>query len=155
MTLYLIGSLRNPRIVEIGNTLREAGYDVFCDWHAGGPQADDEWMRYEKQRGHTYKQALAGYHAAHVFEFDLRHLNRADAAALIAPAGRSAHLELGYIIGQGKPGYMLLEEEPERWDVMALFATQVCFTLQELIDALARYEQGPSRRTVSHAPWNS
>ena len=150
-TLYLIGSLRNPRIVELGNVLREAGYDTFEDWHAGGPQADDEWMRYEKQRGRTYKQALAGYHAAHVFEFDLHHLNRADAAVLVTPAGKSAHLELGYVIGRGKPGYILIEEEVDRWDVMTLFATKVCFNLQELIDALG----GPSRRTVDHAPWNA
>jgi len=155
MILYLIGSLRNPRIVEYGNALREAGYDCFEDWHAGGPEADNEWQRYETQRGRTYKQALAGYHAAHVFEYDLHHLNRADAGVLIAPAGKSAHLELGYIIGCGKPGYMLFDQDPERWDVMALFATTVCFSVQELIDALRGAGSGAGRRTVDHAPWNS
>ena len=166
MVVYLIGSLRNPKIVEIGNVLREAGYDCFEDWHAGGPEADDEWQRYETQRGRSYKQALAGYHAAHIFHYDLHHLDRADVGVLIAPAGKSAHLELGYLIGHGKPGYMLFEQDPERWDVMALFATQVCFSLQELIEALRTYESGasrrtvdqpdtPERRTVDHAGWDS
>lgn len=153
MTLYLIGSLENPKIPELGNVLREAGYDVFEDWHAGGPEADREWMRYEMQRGRTYKQALAGYHAHHVFNFDLHHLDRADAGILVYPAGKSAHLELGYMIGRGKPGYILIQDEPAKWDVMVLFATKVCFNLQELIDALN--VNGPGLRTTDHAPWNS
>ena len=100
-TIYVIGSLRNPRITEVGNTLRAAGYDAFDEWHAGGPEADDEWRRYENDRGRHYKEALRGYHARNIFEFDLRHLNRADVGVLVMPAGRSGHLELGYLIGQG------------------------------------------------------
>jgi nucleoside 2-deoxyribosyltransferase len=48
------------------------------------------------------------------------------------PAGKSAHLELGYMIGRGKPCFVLFDEEPERWDVMYQFATAVCFSYEEL-----------------------
>jgi hypothetical protein len=34
------------------------------------------------------------------------------------PAGRSGHLELGLIMGQGKPGFVLFDGEPEKWDQM-------------------------------------
>lgn len=132
--LYLIGSLRNPRIRDIGNAIREWGYDVFDDWHAVGPEADDHWRDYEKARGRSYAEALQGAAAQNTFHFDKRHLDAADAAILVAPAGKSAHMELGYMLGKGKPGFILFyeEPEPERWDVMYLFATAVCSGLDEL-----------------------
>lgn len=38
--------------------------------------------------------------------------------------------------GLGKPGWVLLEPENQRWDVMYQFATNVCFTEDELIAEL-------------------
>ena len=58
--IYLIGSLRNTRAVLLGNRLRAAGVEVFDDWHAAGPEADDKWREYEQRRGRTYKEALRG-----------------------------------------------------------------------------------------------
>ena len=138
-SVYVIGSLRNPRIPTVGNKLRALGLDVFDDWHAGGPEADDEWKRYETERGRSYPEALNGEAADHVFSFDLFHLNRCDAAVLVYPAGKSAHLELGYMIGQGKPGWALLDEDPDRWDVMLKFATGVFFSEEEMLKTLKEY----------------
>jgi nucleoside 2-deoxyribosyltransferase len=134
-TIYLVGSLRNPEIPTIGNKLRALGYDVFDDWHAAGATADDEWKRYETERGHTYREGLKGWAAKHVFEFDLHHLQRSDLGVLVLPAGRSGHLELGFLIGSGKPGYVLLDN-PDRWDVMYQFATGIFFSLDEMIKGL-------------------
>jgi hypothetical protein len=55
---------------------------------------------------------------------------------LILPAGKSGHLELGYMIGKGKLGYILLED-PDRWDVMYQFSSGVFYELDELIQELA------------------
>ena len=137
MVVYLIGSLRNPEVPQIGQVLRAQGYDVFDDWHAGGEKADDEWMKYEQARGRDYHEALRGYSARHTFEYDLFHLNRADVGVLVAPAGKSAHLELGYLLGQGKSAFIYMPTDPERWDVMVLFATGVLRTQTELLDRLA------------------
>ena len=134
--IYLIGSLRNPEVPEVGNLLREAGHEVFDDWHAAGPIADDEWQRYETQRGHSYAEALKGYAANHVFDFDLRHLNRCDTGVLMMPAGRSGHLELGYLIGQGKPGYILFDKIPERYDIMYRFCHGVYSSVSDLIKGI-------------------
>lgn len=139
MTIYLIGSLRNPSIPSIGQYLRQAGYDVFDDWHAAGPDADMEWKRYEQARGHTYREALDGFAAEHVFSFDLYHLNRADMGILVLPAGRSAFTEFGYLRGQGKPVYILLDD-PDRWDVMVKFATGVVLTIEELLASLTNLQ---------------
>ena len=131
-TIYLIGSLRNPQIPDIGKRFRQIGYDVFDDWFAAGPTADDTWREYEQSRGHSYVEALQGLAADHVFQFDLFHLNRANLGVLVLPAGRSAFTEFGYLVGQGKPVYVLLDD-PERWDVMLRFATGVYTDVHDLL----------------------
>lgn len=133
--IYLIGSLRNAAIPVIGTALRMEGFEVFDDWFAGGPIADDSWRDYEKLRGRAYIEALGGLAAKHVFHFDLHHLNLANAGVLVLPAGRSAHLELGYLLGRGKKGYVLMDN-PERWDIMYQFATGVFDNLVGLVNAL-------------------
>ena len=139
--IYLIGSLRNPKIPIIGNTLREHGFNIFDDWHAAGPEADDYWQAYEKARGHTYTEALDGAAARNVYAFDKRNLDASDAAILILPAGRSGHLELGYMAGKGKQTYILLDGEPDRFDVMYQFANGVFSSLDDLISVLDKTKQ--------------
>ena len=134
--IYLAGSLRNPLVPIIGNKLREYGYEVFDDWFAGGKHADDEWRDYEKARGHTYGESLKGWAAKHIFEFDKYHLDRTDGLIMVMPAGKSSHLELGYTIGKGKPGYVLFDTVPERYDVMYQFATGVFFNIDELVEEI-------------------
>lgn len=80
-----------------------------------------------------------------MFEFDKKHLDACDAAILVLPAGRSGHLELGYVLGKGKPGYILLADEEKRWDVMYKFATGVYSDLDTLAAAL----KDPNQLTFS------
>ena len=131
-TLYVIGSLRNPEIPGIAAKLRDYGHDVFDDWYAAGPHADDHWKDYEVARGRSYIEALDGYPAGQVFRYEKSHLDRCQAAVLVLPAGKSGHLELGYFIGSGKPGYILLPPGDDRWDVMYRFATKVVRSVGEL-----------------------
>lgn len=129
---YIIGSLRNKRVPQIANELRKQGFEIFDSWRAPGPKADDYWRCYEKEKGLNYLDALSDYAARHIFEFDKYHLDKAKGAILVCPAGKSAHLELGYVIGCNKPGYILLDKEPKRWDVMLNFATAICKDVNEL-----------------------
>jgi hypothetical protein len=139
--LYLIGSLRNPRIPGIAHALRKGvpGLEVFDDWYAAGPDADDCWKAYERLRGRSFIEALQAPAARNVFNFDKKHLDRCSMAALVLPAGRSAHLELGYVLGSGKPGFILLpqveaeDQTEDRWDVMYQFANAVFPTTDELV----------------------
>lgn len=133
-SLYLIGSLRNPEIPKIGKKIEEeTGIEVFQDWFSAGPIADDSWQAHQKELGLSYPAALKGYAAKHVFDFDCHHLCRTDGGILVLPAGKSSHLELGWILGKGKPGYILLDKEPDRWDVMLQFATGVFYDINDLI----------------------
>lgn len=136
-TVYIIGSLRLPAVREVSKLLRETGrFDVFDDWHAAGPEADDIWQKYEQERGHNYIQALQGWHAKDVFNFDLTHITRSSIGVLVLPAGKSGHMELGYMLGQRKRGYILMPEEPERWDIMYQFATGIFYDVKDLIAEL-------------------
>lgn len=134
--IYVIGSLKNPEVPVFANKLRGLGFDVFDDWHYVGPDADDYWRTEEKARGRTYPEALAGASAQNTFNFDKRHLDACDIGVMLMPAGKSGHLEFGYLRGQGKPAFILFDKEPERWDVMVNFATAVFFDYSELAVAL-------------------
>lgn len=136
--IYLIGSLSNPEIPKIGNALRSEGFEVFDDWYAAGPEADDHWQAYETQRGRTYSEALQGYAAKNVYAFDKRHMDRCDIGVLVLPAGKSGHMELGWMKGKGKRTYVLVNEDPERWDVMYNFHDGVAMNYEELVEMLKR-----------------
>jgi hypothetical protein len=137
--IYLIGSLKNENVPILAKELREVlGVEVFDDWFSPGPKADDYWRDYEKLRGSTYKQALSNYAGKHIFEFDKHHIDRLSTAVLYMPAGKSGHLELGYMLGQGNRGYVLFDKEPERWDIMYQFATDVFFCKEELLAELKK-----------------
>jgi hypothetical protein len=139
LVIYLIGSLKIPRAREVARELREHGFEVFDDWQATHAETDKAWEIYEREyRGRNFRQALAGKAACNNFDFDYRHLQMCDAAVLAAPAGRSAHLELGWILGKDKPGYILLDGEPKEFDLMYKLATAICYDIDELVVALLR-----------------
>lgn len=131
--IYVIGSLRNPEIPAIAESLRSTGLEVFDQWWSASEDADD-WLRdYFRKRNFTYKQILQSYAAKHIFSFDKFHLDRADIGVLVMPSGKSGHLELGYMAGQGKRCYVLFDKEPERVDIMHQFANGgVFFDIEEL-----------------------
>lgn len=136
MRVYVIGSLRGLNVPAVSAELRAAGFYVFDDWYAAGPEADDYWQKYEKARGRTYAEALQGSAATHVFEYDKANLDSCDAAVLVMPAGKSGHLEAGYMAGKGKRVIIQMEGEPERFDVMYRFASAVTYNVEQTIKAL-------------------
>lgn len=135
--VYLIGALVNPYIPVLANKIRLLGYDVFDDWWSASEIADTWFDSYRKARGMSYKEALKSYAAQHIFNFDKTHLDRADLVVLVMPAGKSGHLELGYSIGKGKPGYILFPDgEPEKLDQMHQFANEIFMKEEDLLDKL-------------------
>ncbi len=142
-SIYVGGSLRNPKIAEFAHKIEtELGIEAFADWAQPGPDTDDFWRNYAKARGWSYRQALKSHGASQIFDFDYEHLNRCDAMVLLLPAGKSAHMELGFTRGSDKPGFVVFEEEPERWDVMYKFATEIFFSQEEFIDYLKEKKNG-------------
>ena len=59
----------------------------------------------------------------------------ADAFVLVMPCGRSAHLELGWAAGAGKPTAILLSDgEPE---LMYKMVDDICVSIDEVIEAMS------------------
>lgn len=146
--IYLIGSLRNPVIPHFAVALEErTGYEVFADWAAASENADDAWRDYIRVREPKggIVAALNSYAAKHVFNFDKHHIDRADAVVLLMPAGKSGFLELGYSLGKGKPGFIVFDKDPDRYDVMMLFATGVATSIESLVPLLKTAIDGPEK----------
>lgn len=133
--IYVIGSLSNPRVEEVADALRAAGIDAFDQWRAA---QGDYWADYAKRKGLSFREAIKLDFVETAFQFDLKYLKLAEAAVMVMPAGRSGGIELGWMLGQGKRGYILYDGEPERPDLMAKLATAVCFSIEELIQELKR-----------------
>lgn len=130
--LYIAGSLANTRIPEYTNYFSTERLESFSEWYTPGPDADVYWREYEQKIGYGFLAALKRPAGQHIFNFDKKHIDLCDGMLLVGPAGKSGHLELGYVIGQGKPSAIFLPEEPEKWDVMYNFAGLVSYDMQEI-----------------------
>jgi len=143
--IYIIGALKNAEITNISAELRPKDnnrngveYDVFDQWITPGPDADQYLFEYSKKRGWNYKEALTCDAARNNFDFDKRHIDSADIVVMVMPAGKSAHLELGYSIGMGKEAHILFDKEPERFDLMYNFVPvdNIHFSVESLKNRL-------------------
>jgi hypothetical protein len=143
--VYIIGALKNWKVIDLANKLGKTfpKCEFFCSWITPGPEADEYLRKYGKRKGLDYKQTLQDWGARHVFNFDKTHIDRSDIVIMLMPCGKSGHLELGYSIGKGKLGYILFPREPKRIDVMYQFATDLCFSTDELIKALRKALKQP------------
>lgn len=121
--IYIVGSLRQAVVRMRAAQLREAGHEVFDDWHASGARADHEWREYCQERGLTFVESLRDRFAQHNLKFDIDGMEWADTGLLVMPAGLSGALELGTYFAQrpGKEAHVLLPpdyDKAESWDLM-------------------------------------
>jgi len=137
--LYVASSWRNQSQPGIVKRLRLAGYDVY-DFRNPEPgntgfqwsQIDPAWESWTPQ---TFRRALRHPVSEAGFALDKGAMDWADACVLVLPCGRSAHLEAGYMAGQGKRvvPLMLMNEEPE---LMYKLLGPIATNWPELIAAL-------------------
>ena len=124
MNIYLVGSLKDPEFPHVADRLREEGHEVFDDWRGGGHDGDQRWHMYElNERCRNYVEALHSPFATNNFNFDKHHLDRCDVAIAVCKLGklpgRSSVAELTYVRwALGRRTYILLNGEPDEWDLM-------------------------------------
>lgn len=138
--IYVASSWRNafqPAIVE---QLRSAGHEVYDFRNPPGAsgfswrQIDPDWQAWSAEK---YRTLLTTHQiASHGFVSDLRGMQWADTCVLVLPCGRSAHLEAGWFCGQGKR-CLILTRDGEEPELMALLATDICVSMDEVINKLA------------------
>ena len=148
MKVYVASSWRNDDQPQVVSTLRRAGHEVYDFRNPSmGPgdrgqgfhwsDIDPEWKEWTPSQ---FRAALGHEVAVDGFASDLCGMEWADAFVLVMPCGRSAHLELGWAIGAGKPAIILLSDgEPE---LMYGLADHLCVSLAGVLGALQTYSDG-------------
>jgi hypothetical protein len=137
--IYLGSSWRNEHYPEVLDALRNTGHEVydFRNPHPGNatfnwPDIDPEWRQWGP---HEFARIVTSHQAAvRGFAFDKAGLDWCDTLVLVLPCGRSAHLEAGYAVGQGKEVVILLHEDRFEPELMYL----LCHGLVASVSGLLR-----------------
>lgn len=112
-SIYVASSWRNPMHTVIAHTLRAAGVPHVYDFK-NDEGASFHWSEVAvPSDGCTFAQYIAGIdhdRAKEGFLSDFNAMMRADTFVLVLPCGRSAHLELGWAVGQGKRTAVLFDD---------------------------------------------
>lgn len=118
--VYVASSWRNPAHEAVCAVLTAAGIDHY-NFRAPEGGTGFSWDQVggvaltRSQSRETYRQMIEHPRAVEGFAADFAAMEKADTFVLVLPCGKSAHLELGWAVGQGKRTAILLEDpiEPE------------------------------------------
>ena len=116
MNIYVASSWRNLEQEKVVQYLRVAGHDVYDYRHPTNNNEGFHWKEiddgYDEWNAAQFRESLEHDIANVGFQYDYNALQWADVCVLVLPCGRSAHLEAGWAIGQGKPTCILLDKKP-------------------------------------------
>lgn len=146
MKIYVASSWANPYQPEVVEVLKNLQFDVYDFRH---PDPDDNgfhWYdidpNWEEWTTVGYTNALKHEIAQEGFAKDMKALRECDVCLLVNPAGRSAHLELGYAVGNGKMGMVLLDKnDGSKPDLMYLMARYICMNSELMVLQLLKLRE--------------
>lgn len=140
--VYVASSWRNLYQPGVVAALRSLDLRVY-DFRSPNPgmagfawsEIDPGWLNWTPAQ---WRDALRHPIAQAGYRNDKSGMDMADCCVLVLPCGRSAHLEAGYMAGQGKPVYTLALEpvEPDLMNLLLGPPENLCTTLNELFDIL-------------------
>lgn len=149
--IYLASSWKNelqPNAVKI---LRKAGHEVYDFRNPATGQNGFSWSNIDtKWHEWTAVQFIYGLMhpvAQNGYQLDKKALDWADTCVVLLPCGKSAHLEAGYSIGNGKETFFVMHEPFIEAELMYLLggANNVYPDLQSLLPRLSLI---PDKRTI-------
>lgn len=134
--IYLASSWRNALQPQAVSALRHAGHEVY-DFRNPAPgksgfswdDVDKEWRYWTRGGfidGLTHPLARNGY------QLDKDGLDWCDTCVVLLDCGKSAHLEAGYAIGQGKETFFVLEHDDNVEDELMYLLAGKCHVLASL-----------------------
>jgi hypothetical protein len=147
LSVYVASSWRNDRQPQVVRALRNIGCRVYDFRHPQPGSTGFHWSdidpAWKLWTPGEFSAALRHPAAQRGFALDWTAMRSSDAAVLVSPCGRSAHLEAGYFVGAQKPLFILLSDgEPE---LMYAMATAVATSLDELVTQVCSYDSRPSK----------
>lgn len=144
MKVYVASSWRCQRQLTVVQALQHRGVDLydFRNPPNGAGFGWEEVMPFNVERQATYVddylRGLDHPRAVEGFDSDFSAMEECDTCVLVLPCGRSAHLELGWFVGQGKRTAILLDGPfvtPELMYKMVDYLTPSLATLIRWIEA--------------------
>jgi hypothetical protein len=142
MNIYVASSWRNPFQQDVVKALREAGHTVY-DFKNPEPNSngfhwsdvDPEWKSWDTKK---FIKLLDHPISEKGFRCDMTALAMADVTVLVMPCGRSAHLELGFAVGDQQTTIALLADgEPE---LMYKMVDHLVTSIPEVIEILEKLQ---------------
>jgi hypothetical protein len=134
--IYLASSWRNQQQEEVVAQLSAAGHQVY-DFKNPSPgktgfswaEIDEKWQSWTPEE---YRAALEHPTAVGGFRADFAAMQWADTFILLQPCGRSAHLELGWAVGERKRTCVILApgQEPE---LMVKMVDKIALSVEEAL----------------------
>lgn len=142
MKIYVASSWRNKYQQSVVAFLRTEGFEVYDfkhpeegnDFHWS--EIDPDWQNWTNEQ---YIAALSHPVARAGFKSDFDAMKEADAFVLVLPCGRSAHLELGWAVGKGKPTAIYCPE-PTEPELMAKMVDIIAPSMQPIATWLTSLE---------------
>ena len=105
--IYIASSWKNEaHVKDLSNLFREWGHEVYCFAEPGEGQHIFEWSNAVTPQDDGIT-CLDTDDSRWAFASDKKHLDWANCCILLNPCGRDAHLEAGYMKGQGKKLYIV------------------------------------------------
>lgn len=139
MRIYVASSWRNQLQPGIVEELRSAGHEVYdfrnppegrdgFHWS----EIDPAWLDWTPE---AFREGLKHPLAVEGYGSDKMGMDWAEACVLLMPCGRSAHLEAGFMAGEGKPVIVLMlsKSEPE---LMYKLLEGLCTSMDEVLQRL-------------------
>ena len=134
--IYVASSWRcadQPFVVEALRTLEHEVYDFRNPPNKTGfawSEIDPAWLGWDID---TYRELLDHQRAVEGFASDFDAMQWADTFVLVLPCGRSAHLELGWAVGQGKRTAILLSQDKFEPELMYRMVDKLATSIGELL----------------------
>ena len=142
MNIYVASSWRNEAKQQATVlALREAGHQVYDFRNPAPGDTGFGWRQCAtpeqlKDPARFRDEVLTHPIARAEFEKDMFALRYADATVLVLPCGRSAHLELGFAIGDSQRTIVLLDDPMSEPELMYLACSKLCVSIAEVVEAL-------------------
>lgn len=141
--IYLASSWRNTFYPQALAQLRAAGHGVYdfrnpetaFSWDQVAGNKD--WKNWSVE---DYFEALQHPRTRQGFNADFNAMQEADVCVLLLPCGKSAHIEAGWMVGQGKETYIVLGDTLDDADLMYLMTDGIVKHISDVIEILSHSE---------------
>lgn len=144
--IYVASSWRNAHQPTVVEFLRSLGHEVYDFRHPAEGEEGFHWSEidpdWEDWPSRTYRNALSHPIAELGFGNDKHGMDWANTCVLVLPCGRSAHLEAGYMAGQGKRVIIYIPDGRTEPELMYKLCDRIAVTQFELRTAVGRAIKG-------------